>query len=137
MLALEPLLHARLAAVPGLKGVHGLSDLAAEKTKPTPCVYVVYDGGQVLEQNAGGVEARVALRWLVVLAVKNVRSADGAAAREDAQPLASAVLAALMGWRPDASHTALHLVDLPHPEFSDGLLWLPMAFQTTQIMKGH
>ena len=137
MLALEPLLHARLAGIPGLRGVYGLADLTAEKTKPTPCVYVVYDGGRVLEQNANGAEARVAARWLVVLAVKNVRGADGAAAREDAQPLADAVLTALMGWRPDVGHTALHLVDLLRPDFDGGLLWLPMAFQTTQIMKGH
>lgn len=138
MLSLEPLLRARLETVAGLRGVHGLADLNAEKTKPTPCAYVVYDGGDVKEDNGDGTEAKIATRWLVVLAVKNVaKAADGAAAREDALVLATAVRIALMGWRPGQAHQPLRLAKLPRPDYAGGLLWLPMVFQTTQILKGN
>ncbi len=138
MLSLEPLLRARLETIDGLRGVHGLADLTAEKTKPTPCVYVVYDGGAVLEDKNDGSEARIATDWMVVLAVKNLtKAADGAAAREDAQALATAVRIALMGWRPDQAHQPLRLIKLPSPEFTSGLLWLPLVFQTKQILKGN
>lgn len=136
MLTLEPLLRARLAEITGLKGVHGLADLNAEKTKPTPCVYVIYDGAAVAELNAPATEARLVVRWLIVLAVKNVaKAADGAAVREDAQALAGAVLTSLMGWRPDAAHQALRLVDLPSPDYSGGMLLLPLVFETLQFVK--
>lgn len=138
MLSLEPLLRTRLETITSLKGVHGLADFNAEKTKPTPCAYVVYDGGDVLEDKNDGSEARIATRWLVVLAVKNLmKAADGAPARQEALTIASATLKALMGWRADQAHQPLRLVKLPRPDYAGGLLWLPMVFQTTQILKGN
>lgn len=137
MLSLEPLLRARLATLPGLKGVHGLAELGAEKARATPCVYVVFDGARVLETNAPYDKARLAARWLVVLAIKNVAAAaDGQAAREQAQPLVAATLKLLMGWRPDQAHQELRLVECPRPDFQGGLLWLPLVFETVQILKG-
>jgi len=136
LLSLEPLLRAKLESLGLFKAVWGLADLNAEKAKPTPCAYVVYDGAQVAQTNAAGAEAKIVARWLVALAVKNAaRAGDGAAAREDARPLADAVLAALMGWRPDAAHQPLVLADLPRPEAAAGLIYLPLVFTTTQIIK--
>ncbi|MBS3936499.1 MAG: hypothetical protein KGZ43_10025 [Sulfuritalea sp.] len=137
MLSLEPLLRARLAEIAGLKGVHGLADLGAEKVRPAPCAYVVYDGARVLATSVDRVEARLAVRWLVVLAVKEVSgAADGQAARTAAQPLVAAILGLLMGWRPDPAHMELKLVECPRPDFQGGLLWLPLVFETEQILKG-
>lgn len=137
MLSLEPLLRARLAAIPGLAGVYGLAELGAEKSRPAPCAYVVFDGAQVVETNPPYDKARLAARWLVVLAVKNVAAAaDGRAARADAQPLVAAVLKSLMGWRPDRAHQELKLVECARPEFQGGLLLLPLVFETSQIVKG-
>lgn len=137
MLSFEPLLRARLETVHGLLGVWGLADMSAERTRPTPCAYVIYDGGRVLESQTGGAECRVATRWSVVLAVKNLSDAlDGAPAREDAQALCNAVLQALLGWRADKNYQALHLADLPRAEYAAGILWLPLVFQTIQILKG-
>ncbi len=136
MLSLEPLLRARLESLGLFKAVWGLADLNAEKARPTPCAYVVYDGAQVAQTNAAGTEAKIVARWLVALAVKNVgKAVDGAAVREDARALADAVLAALMGWRPDPAHQPLVLTDLPRPETVAGLIYLPLVFTTTQIIK--
>lgn len=78
------------------------------------------------------------VRWLVVLAVKNVaQAADGKAAREAAQPLVAAVLKKLMGWRPDQAHMPLRFIDAPRPDYQSGLLWLPLVFETPQIFKGE
>lgn len=138
MLSLEPLLRARLAEVAGLKGVYGLADLGAEKAKPAPCVYVAYDGARVADSPESGDKTKLLTRWLVVLAIKNVaQAADGKAAREDAQPLVTAVLKKLMGWRPDQAHMPLRLVDAPRPDYQSGLLWLPLVFETPQIFKGE
>jgi hypothetical protein len=138
MLSLEPLLRTRLADIVGLKGVYGLSDLGAEKPKPAPCAYVVFDGGRVAELTDSGDKARVFTRWLVVLAIKNVaQAADGQAARGDAQPLVTAVFKKLMGWRPDQAHMPLRLVEMPRPDYQSGLLWLPLVFETQQIFSGE
>jgi hypothetical protein len=137
MLSLEPLLRERLERSGLFKGVWGLADLNAEKTKPTPCVYVIYDGARVIESPAPYDKARVAVRWLVVLAVKDVaRAADGNAARAAAQPLLAAIFNLLLGWRPDRAHMELRLTDCPRPEYQSGLLWLPAVFETVQILKG-
>jgi len=136
LLSLEPLLRARLEGLGLFKGVWGLADLGAEKSRPTPCAYVVFDGARVDKTNDGGAEARIIARWLVAIAVKNAaRATDGAPAREDARALADAVLAALMGWRPDTAHQSLLLADLPRPEFAAGQIYLPLVFTTTQIIK--
>jgi len=138
MLSLEPLLRARLAEIAGLKGVYGLAELSAEKSRPAPCAYVVFDGGRVVDMPDMGSRAKVMARWLVVLAIKNVsQAADGKAAREDAQPLVAEVLHKLMGWRPDQAHMPLRLVEMPRPDYQSGLLWLPLVFETPQIFKGE
>lgn len=135
MLSLEPLLRARLAQITGLKGVYGLADLGAEKARPAPCAYVVYDGARVTSSKSDYTEAKLAVRWLVVLAVKDVAgAADGQAARAAAQPLVTAILDLLMGWRPDQAHMELKLVECPRPDFQGGLLWLPLVFETNQAV---
>ena len=137
MLSLEPLLRARLATEPALLGVYGLAELGAIKSRPAPCAYVVYDGARVVETPEPYDKARLAVRWLVVLAIKDVAgAADGQAARAAAQPIAAAVMQLLMGWRPDQAHQPLKLVECPRPDFQGGLLWLPLVFETVQIVKG-
>lgn len=135
MLELEPQIIARLAGLPGLRGVHALAALTDEKTKPTPCAYVAYDGASVAENNSDGSAARLTVRWLVVLAVKNVAHASGAAARDDAAPLVSALLGRLMGWQPASASRPLKLVDLPQPDYRNGTLLLPLVFETLQFVK--
>ncbi|MEW6514294.1 MAG: hypothetical protein AB1443_09855 [Pseudomonadota bacterium] len=59
---------------------------------------------------------------------------DGQAARAAAQPLVTAILDRLMGWRPSTAHMELRLVECPRPDFQGGLLWLPLVFETNQAV---
>lgn len=135
LLSLEAALVARLETLSGLRGVHGLAALSDEKTRPTPCAYVAYDGASVVENKSDGTAARLAVRWLVVLAARNVRQASGQAAREDMQPLLAATLGRLLGWLPAGASRALRLIELPAPQFANGTMLMPLVFDTIQLVK--
>lgn len=139
MLSLEPLLDARLADIPGIKGVHGLPELLAAESasKPSPCLYLIYDGYRVLESSASGASARIEVRWLVVVSVKRVgQNTDGAPARAAALPFVQAVLGRLLGWSPGGGHGPLKLSPAPRSDFFAGALLFPLAFTTVQVVKG-
>lgn len=139
MLDLEPLIRARLeAAVPSLAGVHAVVSLGVEDAagKKLPAAFVASDGHRVLEVTAHGRAARIASRWLVIVAVRNVQSVrDGAPARADAARLVQDCMAALMGWQPRAGVQTLQPVTPPQPLYQDGLLLYPLAFECGQVVE--
>jgi len=138
MLSLEPLLTARLEALPGFKGVDGLPELmdAGAASKPSPRIYVVFDGYSVLEAPRSGRAARIETRWLVVISVKHgAKTADGAPARAAAAPLVQAVLNHLLGWQASPEHGPLTLARGPRSDFATGQLLFPLAFTTVQVVK--
>lgn len=138
MLSLEPLLTARLEALPGFKGVDGLPDLmsAESASKPSPRLYVIFDGYRVLENATRGTAAKVQTRWLVVLSVKHgSKAADGAPARAAAAPLLKSVLGHLLGWTAGAGFSPLELAPGPRSDFAAGQLLFPLAFTTTHVVK--
>jgi len=140
LLGLEPLLRSRLAEVPELLAVHGLPDLedVAKAGKRTPCVFVAYQGYDVLESTAHGKAARVRTSWAVILAVKNAhQAADGAPVRASANPLLSQILNLLLGWKPSAEFSWLELASGPAPVVQPGLILLPLVFTTMQVVKGN
>lgn len=133
MLSLEPFIAQRLRdSVPELMGVHGVVRMMPEDTtgKQLPAAFVASEGHRVVEVTGQGSTARIASRWMVVVAVRNVAGVrDGHAARLQAAPLVLACLRALMGWqlRPDVQ--ALHPVTSPAPLYKDGLLLYPLSFE--------
>lgn len=139
MLDLEPLIRARLeATVPGLAGVHGVVSLGVEDAagKQLPAAFVASDGHRVLEATAHGRAARIASRWLVIVAVRNVQSVrDGEAARQDAAQLVRDCMTALMGWQPRAGVQTLQPVNPPQPVYQDGLLLYPLAFECGEVIE--
>jgi hypothetical protein len=140
MLELEPLIRQRLSdAVPALAGVHSAVSLGVEGVggKKLPAAFVVSDGHKVLEVTAQGKTARLASRWLVVVAVRNVQqAAQGEAARADAADLVKACLQALMGWQPAPGYQSLQPVTPPLPEYDAGLLLYPLAFEVGEVILG-
>ncbi len=138
MLTLETPLVERLGEVPGLLGVYPMSDLEdIEKSgKPAPCVFVAYDGYQVVEAHRSRRAVRIETRWLVILAVKSAaRTGSGAPARAAAAPLAEALLKSLLGWTPPAKFTPLLLATPPAPVFLSGTLFYPLAITTQQVIE--
>jgi hypothetical protein len=140
MLELEPLIRQRLIdAVPALAGVHSAVSLGVEGVggKKLPAAFVVSDGHKVLEVTAQGKTARLASRWLVVVAVRNVQQvSQGEAARADAADLVKDCLKALMGWQPAPGYQSLQPVTPPAPEYDVGLLLYPLAFEVGEVIQG-
>lgn len=138
MLSLEAPLVERLREVPGLLGVHAMSDLEEiEKAgKPAPCVFVAYDGYSVVETQRHRRAARLESRWLVILAVKHAgRTGSGAPARSLAAPLVEALLKYLLGWTPPEKFTPLLLATPPAPVFLSGALFYPLAVTTQCVIE--
>ena len=138
LLALEPLIVARLRTLPGLLGVYGAAEFAdlAKAGKPSPCAYVLYGGYSVIESDTDGTAARVQEQYLVVLSLKHAGpSAGGAQVRAEAPAEIAAVVGALMGWQPDArSYKALRLAAAPRPEPMSGRLLFPLAFAVEHVV---
>lgn len=103
-----------------------------ERSQRTPALYVVFDGFRPTRATAGGRVQELTLRWLVVIAVRNVTSTRGTHAQEDAGALLARILPALQAFRPDAEHTPLVMsADTPAPVYREGFAYVPTAWETT------
>ena len=139
----EPHIVARLKeALAGLKpAVHVLTarDLSQvkEENQPTPAIHVVWNGFKVLEARADGAAARLDHTWLVVAAVRNVRTLkSGEDARTAAGELAARAGAALMGYRPPNVAGPMRLAPAPGSGISPaGFMYLPLAFLVESVFK--
>lgn len=142
---LEPEAHivARLKdALAGVKpAVHVLTaaDLAKvkEENQPTPAVHVVWNGFRVLQAREDGAAARLDHTWLVVAAVRNVRTLQsGQDARAAAGELAARAGAALMGYRPPNVAGPMRLAPAPGSGISAaGFMYLPLAFLVETVFQ--
>lgn len=136
MLDAEPLIRDRLAAIDGVASVHALAELSMDgiSGRRLPAVFVAADGYRVLEAQAA--RARVAVRWLVVVAVASAaRVREGDAARAAAGDIARAVFAALLGWQPSPAWQPMLPVEAPRPEYDKGTLLWPLAFETAALIE--
>lgn len=139
----EPHIVDRLKeALAGLKpAVHVLTarDLSQvkEENQPTPAIHVVWNGFKVLEARADGAAARLDHTWLVVAAVRNVRTLkSGEDARTAAGDLAARAGAALMGYRPPNVAGPMRLAPAPGSGISPaGFMYLPLAFLVESVFK--
>ena len=131
-LDLEPLLIERLQEhLPDSIEVQPEADVASggksggHRTR----VQVIYDG----YSSGTGPMIEVSQRWLTVIVVRNVKQVGtGQAAREDAGPMATAVIRALHRWRPHG-YMPLKLVTSPYaPGYEGGRIHLPLAWETTR-----
>lgn len=143
-LAPEPHIVARLkeALADVRPQVHVLTaaDLALvkEENQPTPAVHVIWQGFRPLESRVDGKEARLDHTWLIVSAVKNVRTLkSGEAARSQAGELAARAGGALMGFRPPNVAGPMRLTQAPGAGHSAGFVYLPLAFLVESVFKAE
>lgn len=138
LMDLEPLIVARLAAIPSLLGVYGAAELASvsKAGKPSPCAYVLYGGYRPVQVGDDGLAARVEESWMVVLSLKSASPAQGPnPVRAAARPEVAAVLQAFMGWTPDArSYKCFKLAAAPRPEVEAARLLLPVVFTIEHVI---
>ncbi|WP_019024056.1 MULTISPECIES: phage protein Gp37 [unclassified Thioalkalivibrio] len=100
-----------------------------ERSQRTPALYVVFDGYRPGGQAGAGRTQQFIVRWLVVVAVRNVGT-EGAAQGE-AGALVGALIPALMNFRPDADHGRLQATDPPAPVYREGFAYIPTAWEVT------
>ena len=140
-LALEPHLVAALKAVLAdlRPAVHvltaaQLADLPEQK-QLTPAVQVLHAGFRVADCRADGRMAQLEHTWLIVAAVKSSRDIrSGSAAREQAGQLVARAGAALMGLKvPGLMAGPLLLANAPAARYSEGYLYLPLAFTAATV----
>ena len=138
---LEPLLIARVeSTVSEFAGcVYGAPELeqfgGKNRQPPAPSCDVVFGGYQVLESRGDGM-TRLQQTWYVVPRVKNVRSVkQGSDARSDGGPLVSAVINALLGWRPGDRWKRLEMTSAPAPYYLMGTLEVPLGFVSQTVIK--
>lgn len=133
-MALEPrLVELIKRALEGASpAVHVLTaaDLAdvQEANQPTPAVHLVYGGYRIAQDI--GTAWRLEHTWYAVAAVRNVAQIrTGAAGRQDAGVIATAVALALADARVDGAAERLTLITPPAPSHSAPFTYLPTAFQ--------
>jgi len=82
-----------------------------------------------------GISQRVNRRFGVVLAVKNLRDASGAAALSDLVPLRSQLIDALLGWVPDGLTDPCEYAAGRLLELSQQVLWWQDDFLTAFYLR--
>lgn len=119
---LEPKVHILTAA--DLAGV-------MEERQLVPAVHVLFAGMRPVDVRRDGRVSTFVTSWLVVVAVRNVRTVgSGAAARAEVGPLVGRTYRALNGFKP--AHASSPLFGAPAsrgPGFSKGYQYVPLAFE--------
>lgn len=99
-----------------------------------PVVHVVYAGYNA--RDAGVAASQLSIRWMAVVAARNVRAAAaGADARLEAAPMVQACIEALLGWHPPGASSPLRLVDGPEPFYEAGYLAIPVVFSASLVLR--
>lgn len=136
MLAAESDIRARLATIPDVPGgVSSLAELSMEAVagRRFPALFVGSLGYRVEDSSSPGA-VRIASRWLVVLAVRQVADTKGGAdARQAASDLAAEVMARLYRFQPEGCQPMLP-IEAPRPEYQAGVLLFPLAFEAFMII---
>lgn len=135
-LAAEELIITRLG--PSGKNVtrHILSatDLAGvdEQKQLTPAVFVLYDGDRLGDSAGRNSGQMIYQKWLLIVAVRNVKGQKtGKGARDEAGPIITKVLDAMLGWSPGTDYQPMQRVVAPRPGYSPGgYAYFPLAFET-------
>ncbi|HKJ94853.1 MAG TPA: hypothetical protein VKA32_04410 [Gammaproteobacteria bacterium] len=141
-LAVESALIAQIKAIEqGFKAVLGAADLQGlqQRQQITPAAHVVYQGDDLptgsQDRGVYGKPQRVMQRWIVAVAVRNVRGIrQGTAVREEAGPLMATLIEGLEGWQPPSPFRPLKRAPSPPPWFSEGFAYFPLLFTTEVIL---
>lgn len=129
-----------LATVSGLKAAKRIADIADAQTtagNQSPAAFVAYDGMQPGATRAENRVQIVTVRWMVILAVRNARGQQAATGvRDEASPILSAMLAALVGWRPSDEFYEMGALAGGGQTFSSGFGYFWQPFGATTAIEG-
>lgn len=121
-------LRARLPQQIHVLSAAALADVMGGK-QPAPAVMVLYGGYQPLEAE-GRASVLFEQTWQTVVVTRSHGTlASGFDARTAGGEIASQVIAALAGWKPEAASSFLKLDRAASPDYDSGWLYLPLAWR--------
>lgn len=111
-------------------------EAAKESIAHTPAAFVLplRELAKENEQDTGVLQ-RTSVRFGVLLAVRNVRDARGAASSQDLKALRASVFTALLGWAPTADHDPVTYAAGQIMLLSKGVLWWQDEFITAYYVR--
>lgn len=120
--------------LPELRDAFVLDDLVpgANDPRQDPAAVVLLDGMRPPGSDPLQQQALTEQDWLVLLAVRSVRS-DGDRARQLLGPLVSKAVRAMQGWVPPQSKRAFTWRRGPRPDYGASISYFPLLF-TIQIV---
>lgn len=133
----EAILNRLRDQVTQMRTVAGARELKAIPThaRTTPALYLIADGYQPWQH--AGAEQAIEQLWLVVVAIRNLRLAEGGAGeRREAGPVLWQSCQALIGWQPDPTMGAMRLVASPGTICNEDLVLFPLRFATRIVLNG-
>lgn len=140
-LDIQPYIARLQGSLTGMQEVAGAAELDRAMTDHVtpPAAYVVYTGADAQPEQlrvAGAHEQQVTATFEVFLCAQNVAGRFGGAAADAMAPLRLAVLAALVGYTPDAAELdpITRLRDRLWL-FDDGRIWWRITFSTAFAMR--
>jgi hypothetical protein len=134
MLSLDTLKARIQAEVPGIRLVDAYASLVAAKgvARQTPAAFI-YPASETAPLGNGYQHLqRVRVQFGVLIVVRNVSDAGGAAAQKETEQLSAALRAALCGWVPGSDYDKVQLTSAGPAELDNGFLYWPETFVTTQ-----
>ena len=98
----------------------------------SPAIHIIYDGYSIGDMRGNGLGTVYLQRWIVAIAVKNVRNLESRLpARKEVSEIIDVVLNSLNGFRPiNNQFSQLKPINSPVNAFdSAGILFLPFAYE--------
>ena len=118
--------------------VYSAADISGfkESSLPAPSVSLTYQGYRIDDSpRRDGLAVTVQQTWMVWVHVRNVATMQsGEKARNQAGEIASHVLKAMMGFKPDEVNKPIVLTNSMPAQYSGGMLYLPLAFATETVI---
>jgi hypothetical protein len=118
--------------------VAGAADFSAETEAARlglPCAFVLRAGGGGSDAaTVGAIVQLVNEEFGVIVAVNNSADERGQAAAETLDDVLDDVVAALLGWAPDAEHNPFEYVRDDHLTLDRGRLWHQITFRTSSVI---
>ncbi|ASD67719.1 MULTISPECIES: hypothetical protein [Pseudoalteromonas] len=128
-LAAGQLLETALSAVPGIRHVKALDDLAEiDKTNHTPSLFYLYYGEQLKESAYAGANTLLTQTWLVILAERKASKTAGKNIAATIRAIAGKMTGDAGPWQ---------RVNTPiKPRYTSGHAFYPLAFTCQMKFKG-
>ena len=118
--------------------VEGLAQLAALEAAPpaTPAAYVFEkETAAGPNERLSSILQKVEADYCIVVVVRNVADATGAAAIVESRPIEAAAISSLLGWQPLGAVEPIELVGTTTVRATGGVVWREITIHTAWYLE--